>query len=873
MSDNKSGIKEYYLGINTILPTELQVVIPEDFVINEFSINDFDEYNPETNYFNFILAKTYETKTGFIKIYTQEQSFINSKISYPDCGESALRTFINILTFNSVTGLFDINYLREYEPNNKIIEYYTVFNNDNLQSSKVPRKVFTNPEQELNARDAWSVVVSNLPGVIYNTATTDRIYSVELDRYPLGTDGYKFNIRGGVSNMGEDGIYIPNLLQVLRILFSKILNFTDFNNRNINLIVNLNKDGLGTILINKFPNKYMWSFAPRHYSISPNLNTVDLTDELGKGLTTKELYYINLLSLPIEELYKNKDIIKQVNWFYFYNYTRDNLIFLINNYNIDEKHYYIIYDYIYINFDDDQKKRIDVNLSKLYNINIYDLDNIYNSYDFMRIKYDDTGNKNHENIIEYTCFKLFDNNLDKLTNLQIITFGNNLFNQPFGNSLDKLTNLKKLKLNNKFNYPLAKSLYSLINLHTLELGVFNQPLDNSLDKLVNLKILTLGLMYNHPLANSLDKLTNLSTLNLGQSFNCPLANSLDKLINLSILNVGDKFDCLVDNSLDKLINLSTLTFGSDYRQPLHNSLYNLTNLQTLTFGHSFGIYVDFGSSLDKLINLKSLTFKNIKYGLKSSLDKLTSLQTLTFGHKTKDMKLEDSLFKLVNLQTLDITNNIESLNCSLDRLVNLETLRVYNIESLGNSLNGLTKMKTLILEGYERPLLDSLNGLINLQTLILGNKYGSDKPLSKLDNFLDSLINLQKIELYNYNHSLNNSLDNLTNLETLKITGFNKLLDNSLNNLIKLETLSFDYRFNSPLANSLDNLINLKTLSLGSFNYPFEQSLYHLTNLQELNASYRYDKPLNNYLDSLINLQKTNIPKRLLSETLLEKLK
>ena len=47
---------------------------------------------------------------------------------------------------------------------------------------------------------------------------------------------------------------------------------------------------------------------------------------------------------------------------------------------------------------------------------------------------------------------------------------------------------------------------------------------------------------------------------------------------------------------------------------------------------------------------------------------------------------------------------------------------------------------------------DSLDGLINLQTLILGNKYGSDKPLSKLDNFLDSLINLQKIELYNYNN-------------------------------------------------------------------------------------------------------------------------
>ena len=70
-------------------------------------------------------------------------------------------------------------------------------------------------------------------------------------------------------------------------------------------------------------------------------------------------------------------------------------------------------------------------------------------------------------------------------------------------------------------------------------------------------------------------------------------------------------------------------------------------------------------------------------------------------------------------------------------------------------------------------------------------------------------------------------------------------------------------RFSNKSASSLFSI----------FISPFEQSLYHLTNLQELNASYRYDKPLNNYLDSLINLQKTNIPKRLLSETLLEKLK
>ena len=67
------------------------------------------------------------------------------------------------------------------------------------------------------------------------------------------------------------------------------------------------------------------------------------------------------------------------------------------------------------------------------------------------------------------------------------------FNQQLGNSLEKLTNLQQLTFGFNFNRPLKNSLEKLINLQQLTLGYcFNQILENTLEKLTSLTYLKLS---------------------------------------------------------------------------------------------------------------------------------------------------------------------------------------------------------------------------------------------------------------------------------------------------------------------------------------------------------------------------------------------
>jgi hypothetical protein len=85
-------------------------------------------------------------------------------LKFPDCGESSLRNFINVITYNMDLGIYNLEILDILGAVDELKEYYTVFNNEELQSSIQKVDIFGGL---YNAREAWVNVVSNLPNVLY----------------------------------------------------------------------------------------------------------------------------------------------------------------------------------------------------------------------------------------------------------------------------------------------------------------------------------------------------------------------------------------------------------------------------------------------------------------------------------------------------------------------------------------------------------------------------------------------------------------------------------------------------------------------------------------------------------------------------------
>lgn len=238
---DKNAIKDYYLGLNSVLPEELNVIIPENYETDFYTYGelDFEIYNgivedesdyesdydhdsdndsdnyfdyhpdyeyippstsvfsskyvykpPSTSVFDTYLDEKIGTKDHFtfaivsliiiyknsIDLYGQGYSKpdkcliktedSNTLSTYPDCGESTLRNFINILTYDKENDKFDIEKLERLKPNDKLKEYYRVFNTVVKQSNEnVELEIFG---KKLTPRYAWDLVVSNFSKVKYN---------------------------------------------------------------------------------------------------------------------------------------------------------------------------------------------------------------------------------------------------------------------------------------------------------------------------------------------------------------------------------------------------------------------------------------------------------------------------------------------------------------------------------------------------------------------------------------------------------------------------------------------------------------------------------------------------------------------------------
>ena len=211
-ASSKHGIMEFYQGLNEILPIELQVIIPHDFVTDLFTKSDFKQSN--TSDFYLALAYNYKLKHSEIVSHGQEFTYITSPcvVDFSDCGESTFRNFVKILIYNN--DRYDMDILTLLGADEKVIEFFTVFNNEYLQSTIDKMDIFN---ERLNARDAWGKLVSNIPDVAYGM-------KCELSDKTF----FHYEIKSGNSLVNDPyGDPIPNILCLFRKLFSNITEWDD----------------------------------------------------------------------------------------------------------------------------------------------------------------------------------------------------------------------------------------------------------------------------------------------------------------------------------------------------------------------------------------------------------------------------------------------------------------------------------------------------------------------------------------------------------------------------------------------------------------------------------------------------------------------
>ncbi len=108
--------------------------------------------------------------------------------TYPDCGETSLRNFLNALLYDSLKSEFDLNILKKITTYQPLIDFYQRFKNVDMISTA-------------ESHDQWSQVVSAIPDVIYHNPASGPIC----------------NISSGVSNM----------FNVIRYLIPGATSFSD----------------------------------------------------------------------------------------------------------------------------------------------------------------------------------------------------------------------------------------------------------------------------------------------------------------------------------------------------------------------------------------------------------------------------------------------------------------------------------------------------------------------------------------------------------------------------------------------------------------------------------------------------------------------
>ena len=655
VSNKKDDYKKYYETLNVILPSEYQVIIPDNYERINFTeseiYNNIEVLNEDNVFFKELIKMTQITE-----ITLEDHSYLSINgfpEKYPDCGETAVRNFVKILSYDPVDKIFSLDKLTLLGAIPDVIEYFTVYKTDDIHISG---NKFTFKDKEYDARTAWDTLISNLPNIRYKTTKKMPDKSV-----------YEYEIRHGHGVRTDEN----NLLCVLKEIFKEINEWSDFVRLGVfsSIEVMLNEKFAGTIEFDSYVWKISVTDTGGHSSITKK-NEYRLINR--NKITKRYKTYFDILT--VNKNYKHYNFID--NWMLFVtNYSNDfNLVNYI--YDIKSADNDITYEHVKFNFDAKLYSALIQNISKINTVD--ELRNFKFLYKYVSksdikacIQYfDDYSDFKNLEVLELSyadCFswddeKRFFNfnsikNNNKLRKISIFGFE---YSEPIGTSMSKLTNLDSLDLDN-YNYQLNDSLSNLTNLRYLSIGHYGFPIGDSFNNLTNLQYLSLT-NYTNQLNYSLKNLTNLKHLYLND-YEYPLNNSLETLTNLECLELFL------------------------YNEPLGDSLNNLVALDTLNL-----IYYDFplGKSLNNLTKLQSLSLNRYTHPLKDDLANCTSLTTLYLG--TYNLPLLNSLDNLVNLNQISLSSYNKDIPSSFNKLTNLKNLFLESYENYDKYIQELMHM-------------------------------------------------------------------------------------------------------------------------------------------------------------------------------------
>lgn len=773
-SNDKIGILDYYKGLDETFKyfgAEYHgyiIEIPDNFVneyfsTSELNINDVTEI--KTIEYGIALAYTAKHLSG---LTFQQQGYSNyNNTSFADCGESTVRNFIKtlIVNFNDISKPYNIDLLKKYGATENVIEFFSTFNTESLQSSTNKVKIFGG---DYNARDAWALVASDISCVNY---------------LRISPDGHKFEMDHGINpqtlSTHSDGYQDKlNVFILLKKLFRNINDWNDFvtirndyiKNDLISIEFNINENGLGKITIvikTKLDNghttyTFIWNFLKGHYTYNENSGSeFNYKDKINSTRDDKILFLMDIIDKNIFECdtpyYEMNNIYSGwylcIDLFNVRNYNVIKLINMNNEYDVlDIETIKLLFRYIVANIDNYTHAMINVNIEYIFKNGLVESSSSKKFFENMyRFKFDTNGVE-LENITDLFIFK-------NKQNIQYIIDNGNLKHIEYYDSYDKDF------INNSVTSITLPMVIESIPNHVNNLTISyrniirknsnNIPIINPLNLPKDLKSLKI-INYLCDIKDYLNFTTQLHNLDTLEIIRNPVRdiNQSQNIIdidfiqntNITRLVLSGKLNVNIKNidKWDKIKHLE-LDIKTDYYSDKLDAINNIQSLETFICAPDQKI-------INKLENNKyihNLTIRDIdnKYQDLSPLAKMESLKSLSINR----LAIKDRDIKFNNLEELEFNNiNSYTSNIDLKELYNLfNNLRQLKIKTASiKNFDFISKFTKL--EYLQTPIYDAiyLKPLYNLKELIIDSTMDQDaKVINDMINNISTILSLEKLTI------------------------------------------------------------------------------------------------------------------------------
>jgi hypothetical protein len=531
-------LQQYFIGLQTSLPHT-----PHYQDIHHSIRQTLHNIHSNTHQPNKTIVIIKTLYNDSIRIISYTTAYINNsgiKIDFSDCFETTLRNLFNYFVFTIGVNLDTAN------PD--LQNYYRTYDDITLHETDTTRPyTFSTAHYNLNSRDAWALIVSNLPpttNIQYKRQQGDYHYEIysRIDNFQ--------NILSHLFNTPFD-----TLLTTLNDLY--------------NIAITLNSEQIyGDILINRAGKHVATLHIDQgHAYFLPNTNNhidFELSNYDDKPCLQPYLFY-NTTQPNIQPYDEN--IYKIHNLFYM---NPDTNTFLYNNKyhqpikisNSIIQFYTNYFIYILKTLNADTQQRY----FKICNITLLNIPAIYES---------DIDPNKYKHFMEFT---VSGKGKYKLNILYVIHNPKNFIYNPFLHSVQ----ITHLILGNEFNQTLEPGVLPISLTHLTFGNGFNQTLAPGVLP-ISLTHLTFGESYNKLLEPGVLPIS-LTHLTFGNEFNQTLEPGVLP-ISLTYLTFGESYNKLLEPYFLPQ-SLTHLTFGNEFNQTLEPGVLPIS-LTYLTFGESY----------------------------------------------------------------------------------------------------------------------------------------------------------------------------------------------------------------------------------------------------------------------------------------------